>query len=100
MTQRTFAYVADLDARFAEYHRRNPRVYKLFKQYAFQVKRTGREHFGGKVIMERIRWYQMFETNDPEGFKINNSYVSRYVRLLVKEHPEFEGFFETRRLRS
>lgn len=100
MMQHTFAYVADLDARFQEYHRRNPRVYRLFKQYAFQVLRAGRNHYGAKAIFERIRWYLMFETNDPEGFKVNNSYVSRYVRMLVREHPEFEGFFETRRLRT
>lgn len=98
--QRTFAYAPDLDARFDEYHKHNPHVYRLFKKYALQVKSAGRNHFGAKMIMERVRWFKMFETNDPEGFKVNNDYTSRYVRLLIQERPEFDGFFETRKLRS
>jgi len=100
MTQRTFAYAPDLDTRFQEYHEQNPHVYRLFRQYAMQAMRSGRERFGGKAVFERLRWHFAFETKDPEGFRINNSYVSRYVRMLINEHPEFKDFFSIRRLRS
>ena len=35
-----------------------------------------------------------------DGFKYNNNYTPYYVRLLEKEHPEFIGFFEKRRVKK
>jgi len=89
-----------LDERFQEYHRKNPLVYKLFKQFAFRAFHSGRRHFSAKAIMERVRWEVAMSTQDDEGFKINNNYTSRYARLLVEEYPVFENFFEMRELRA
>ena len=90
-----------MDEKFRHYHQQNPRVYKLFRWYAFQAKRIGgKKCFGAKAIMERVRWEMNVDTTDEHGFKINNNYTSRYVRMLIAEHPEFESFFELRTLRA
>lgn len=88
-----------LDLLFAEYHARNPQVYELFKKFSRQVKVAGHKHFGAKAIIERIRWEVAVQTRDFQGFKVNNNFTSRYVRLLERECPEFVGFFKKRALR-
>jgi hypothetical protein len=88
-----------IDERFALYHKRRPEVWSLFKQYAYQVRSTGRKRFSADAILHRIRWYHYVEQGD-ESFKINDDYSSRYARKLIAEDPTFAGFFETRRLRS
>ena len=88
-----------LDILFAEYHAKNPQVFELFKKFSRQVRDAGHKHFGAKAIMERIRWEAALQTNDPDGFKVNNNFTSRYVRLLEKECPEFQGFFRKRALK-
>lgn len=35
-----------------------------------------------------------------ETFKANNNFRSRYVRLIIRDHPELEDFFELRELKS
>jgi len=40
------------------------------------------------------------ETQDPDGWKLNNNYTSRYARLVMDECPDLDGFFNTRELQS
>lgn len=86
---------SDIGLRAQQYDADNPRVYVLFKQYAQQMKATGREHFGAKAIFERIRWEMALHTYGDE-FKINNDYTAYYARKLMEDMPEFVGFFRTR----
>lgn len=88
-----------IEERFREFHSRNPQVYALFREFARRAMDSGRR-IGAKAIMERVRWEVYMKSRDGEGFKINNSYTSRYVRLLIDEYPEFKGFFEMRDLRA
>jgi len=32
----------------------------------------------------------------PDDYKINNNYIPFYARLFLAEHPECDGFFQTR----
>ena len=89
-----------LQQRFQDYHYRNPHVFKLFRRFAEYAMKEGRKHFGAKAIMERVRWEVNIETSDPEEFKINNNYTSRYVRLLEAVDAKFKGFFSKRELRA
>lgn len=89
-----------IDVKFWEYHENNPIVFSAFKMFAEEVKNRGYDHYSAKAIFERVRWHLQFETDSDDGFKINNSYTSRYARLLVNEFPEFEGFFRTRVLKT
>jgi hypothetical protein len=89
-----------IDAKFWEYHKNNPIVFKAFKRFAEEVKRRGFDTYSAKAIFERVRWHISFETISEDGFKLNNNYTSRYARLLVLEVPEFDGFFRTRTLKT
>jgi len=89
----------DLDAQFQLYHISNPRVYDLFKRFAYEALMQGFHRFGAKAIMERIRWHELIEKGRND-FVVNNNYTSRYVRMLMEEKPEFIGFFETRKMKS
>jgi len=78
-----------------KYDAENPVVYMLFKEYAEQIKSTGRAHFGAKAIFERIRWEMALQTYSDE-FKLNNNYTAYYARKLMAELPYFDGFFRIR----
>jgi hypothetical protein len=90
--------MASHDDKFFEYHEKNPHVFELFVKYAKKVKASGYKHYGMHTIMHRVRWHINIDTEDPDGYKMDNNYSSRYARLLAKEYPEFEGFFHTRKL--
>ena len=98
-TQMSFEYQSILDHRFEEYDFNNPQIFATFKRFAFEVMAAGHKHFGAKAIFERMRWYFTVEARGDQ-FKLNNSFVSRYARKLIRECPQFSTFFETRELRS
>jgi hypothetical protein len=52
--------------------------------------------------MNEFRWHRRLPLEDDpaEGYKLNNNYFSRYVRLLIKLHPEMEEMFELRALKG
>lgn len=86
-----------LQEQFEEFHEKHPDVYNLFRQFASDLRKTGKESYGAKSIMERIRWHYA-TTSVNETFKINNNYTSRYARKLMSDQPEYKDFFETRQL--
>ena len=88
-----------LDQRFGEYHAANPKVYELFERFTVEAYLRRRKRIGAKMIVERIRWYTKVETQG-DAFKINNSYTSRYVRLLTEKRPDLAPLFETRKLKA
>jgi hypothetical protein len=81
------------------WHRTNPHVYELFKQFTFDVIRRGHKHYSSKAIFERIRWHTEIETAGEE-FKMSNNYTPYYARLFMKDFPEHAEFFRTKTLRS
>lgn len=83
---------------FITYHKENPQVYEGFVRYAKELKASGREHYGAKGIMEKLRYETAIQGGDE--FKINNSYSSCYGRLASFDHPELRGFFEFRQSRA
>ena len=89
-----------IQQRFEAFHSKNPRLYRLFKQFARDIKRAGYEHYSADAILHRVRWHVDIETRGGDGYSINNNYSSRYARKLMDECPEFAGFFRLRELRS
>ena len=81
---------------FNQYHLENSQVYELFKKFTFQVIRRGLNNFSAESIINQIRWFTEVETVGDE-FKINNDYKPHYSRKFMKDFPEFEGFFRTRK---
>jgi len=85
--------------RFEAFHTLNPWVYERLEAMTAEAVAAGWTQVGIGMFFEVMRWQYARSTNgDP--FRLNNTYRSRYVRLLVDEHPEWAGLFEQRRLRS
>lgn len=89
----------DLDARFAAFHHAHPEVYDTLARLARQARAQGRERCGIKLLVEVARW-ETFLAGREDGYRLNNSLVSRYARRLMDREPDLRGFFETRELRS
>jgi len=81
---------------FERYDQENPNVFRLFLQYSEMAFNRGFKKFSAKAIFERLHWHYQFETKDMTNFKLNNNYTAHYARKLMREYPEFEGFFELR----
>jgi len=82
--------------RFRKFHKENPTIYKLFREFAISAYERGhRSHFGARMIGERIRWYTNVDTTDKQ-YKINDHYWPYYARLLALTDLRFSDFFEMR----
>ena len=87
-----------LEQAMESFHRDNPQVYELFKQYTGRARRSGRKHFGVGAVWERLRWETQIETVNDE-FKLNNNHRAYYARKYMRDFPEAQGFFRTRVVR-
>jgi hypothetical protein len=98
--QESFDFMdSDLDRRFSEFHAENPHVYEKLVQLARQAVARGRTRTGIGMLFEVVRWHVYLETNDPD-WKMNNSYRSRYARLIMEQEKGLEDLFELRELKT
>lgn len=88
-----------IDIAFAEFHKKNPLVWKTFEAECFKAIRYGRVKISAKQLIGHIRWYVSLQTTD-EKFKINDAFTSRYARMFAKKYPRYTYLFEYRDLRS
>src|SRR5690349_11750004 len=98
--QRPLPLGGTIQQRFEAFDQRHPEVYQYLEQQCFELRARGWKHFGIKCLYERTRFYFSVEQDMRENYKLNNNYPSRYVRLLIENHPELEGFFELREIRA
>ncbi len=87
-----------LDERFWRFHRDNPAVYRELCRLARLGRGRGRQRLSIGQLFEVLRWELPVSTNGDE-FRLNNSFRSRYARLLERE-PELAGSFELRELHT
>lgn len=87
--------MTNIAERFEEYHRANPHVFRLFKNYSAQALDRGYTRFSAKAVFERLRWHYQMETQG-DAFKLNNNYTAHYARMLMAEDNRFTDFFELR----
>lgn len=78
----------------------HPEALQMFRQFAEQWRAAGHSKCSAKMLCEVMRWEHGVQKPDGEDFAINNTYVSRMVRLLIEEDPTFETFFELRRTKA
>lgn len=90
---------SELQRRFEAFHAENPRVYQTLVRLAREARAAGKERIGIAMLYEVTRWQLSLQTTDEE-FKINNSYRSRYARLIMATEPDLQGVFETREIRA
>lgn len=88
-----------IDQRFAEFHAANPNVFARIVELLREAKHRGKTRTSLKMIFEVLRWESyLYTARDPHEFKLNNSYTSRYSRLVIELYPELGALLETRRL--
>ena len=90
-----------IEEKFRAFHAANPFVYtsliKLTKERFFR----GTERHGMKALFEQLRWrIATAGVRLAEGYRFDNNFTSRYVRMLVAEYPAYRGLFELRHLRA
>lgn len=96
MSEQGTLFLRKHEQEFLEFDRANPRIRELFERFTFQVIATGRSRYSADAIWQRLRWHVDIETKSPDGFKLNNNYRTYYGRRFMNDHPEHDGFFETR----
>ena len=91
-----------LDAEFDRFLEENPHVFRQFRLLAVKLKAKGIERYGAKSLWEVLRWQLAVETNaNAKVYRLNNNYVSRMARRLMRDEPEdFGSFFEIRSLKG
>lgn len=92
-----------LQMRFERFHREHPEVFEeLVRQARIRLAARARKgrplRIGAKALVEHVRWHE--DDDDAVALPfINNSFVSLYVRLMMRE-PDLRDVFETRELHS
>lgn len=90
-----------IQERFDAFRAKNPHVEELLVREARNAVAQGWSRIGIDFLYHRLRWVYATKTHrDPGEFRLNDHFTSRYARLLVEQHPELEGLFELRRLRT
>jgi hypothetical protein len=101
LVQPTHASRASIDERFTAFHHANRWVYQQLEVMTAELLLSGQTRVGMKMLIEVLRWRYFRQTFDTSsGFRLNNDYTSRYARLLLATHPEWDGVFEIRALAS
>lgn len=88
-----------IQARFEEFHALNPWVLRELENQTSRCVERGWRRVGIGMLFELLRW-RYGEATRGDEFRLNNSYRSRYVRLLLERHPEWSSLFSTRALRA
>ena len=87
-----------IDEKFWAFHAAHPEVYDELVRLARMGVVAGRHRLGIKQLFEVLRWNRTIQglPDDDEEFKLNNSYTSRYARLIMAQEPGLGDVFETR----
>lgn len=88
-----------LQQKFEKYHKENPQVLEALIRMTDQAIAKGHNRLGMDLLFNVLRWESMIATTG-DDYKINNSYSSRYVRLIEQIRPDLIGVFEKRQLKS
>lgn len=89
-----------LQGRFEQFHRDNPRVYQTLIRLTREAKALGHDRVGMKMLFEVTRWELSIKVKSDDEWKLNNSFTSRYARLVAAQEPDLRDMFDTRELRS
>lgn len=88
-----------LDDRFWAFHEANPWVLDALVVLADDMRAQGRSRIGIGMLFEVLRWHS-YRATDGDDYRLNNSYRSRYVRLIQAARPDLADMFETRQLHT
>ena len=77
------------------FHAENPHVAIALMELAEALRKRGHNQYGIAGLFEVLRYRHSLETRGDE-FKLNNNFRAFYARLLMRQYPWLDGFFETR----
>ncbi len=87
--------------KFEQFHAANPQVAAALVEMTRAAKEAGRDRIAIGMLVEVLRWEHYLTTRDANTpFKICNNYKPHYARLIMEEHPEFEGMFELKEMKD
>lgn len=91
-----------IEARFVAFHAAHPEVFAKLVEFSLELLHAGYEHFGVGLVWERLRYESMVGHRPDEGspWRLNNSFRSRYARLIADQVPALADVFTTRALRA
>lgn len=98
---RQLSFLPDpIDQEFIAFHHRNPHVYRALVGLAREWVRAGNRRCSINMLFEVLRFDHGLRTSSSDGLKLNNSFRSRYARLIAANEPDLAEAFETRALAS
>lgn len=83
---------------FEKYDKENPQIWEEFKKYSKKAKDKGFKNYSANGIFEIIRWHT--KVSGDGQYKISNNFRPDYARKMMREFPEFNGFFRVRELKA
>lgn len=89
-----------LDTKFFDFHAKHPHVYDLFRRIAREKKALNPIYISADDVGHEIRKRSNMMTSDTKPMKFDNSFTSRYARLLEQEDVKFKGLFRSRKLKT
>jgi hypothetical protein len=88
-----------IEARFVEFHRTNPHVYRSLRDLALAKAEQGARRISPKLLFEELRAGGVATATGDDPYQLNNIYTSRYARLLAAE-PGLSGRIPMRAIKS
>lgn len=89
---------SDPKAKWWEWHKLNPHIYKEFEYLAFQLIKSGVKKSSAWLVINQMRWNYAIQTKG-DKFKISNDYIAYYTRLFQHYNPDYKNFFTTKALK-
>lgn len=87
-----------LEQRFRAFHQLNPWVFDALVALTREYVQGGANRVSINMLTEVLRYRRGRTRGDT--YKLNNSHRAFYARMIMQEHPEFDGLFEIRRQRT
>lgn len=94
-----FESCATLQERYEQFRDLNPSLLPSLERLTDEWLAQGHTRLGIGMLFEVLRWRAAMATRS-DHYKLNNNYLSRFVRDLIARRPEFSEVFETRELRA
>lgn len=96
------------ETRFEKFNAKHPEIYRMFRTLALEAIGKGYKKFSSEIIVNVIRWKTMLAARESvrisggevKEIKINNDFKPFMSRRFMKEFPQHEGFFETRKSKA
>jgi hypothetical protein len=81
---------------FEKFNADNPNVYREIVRLSREAKAKGFQRLGIRMVYERMRWEFTMSSPTHSRFKLDDNFTSFYSRLIMKQEPDLNGFFEIR----